>query len=246
MLSCGVQFERLTYPQYDAPLMEAYGGRFEAVYVVLHPFVSVPDDLAWKATRQYPSDEQVLATGSKCTWAHVAAETGLRTCAKLNQALLTSIKSIQEELCGYAANDALQNFLKSRSAWMPGEGRFEPLVQMDFLNAFEAAGQQELMFVPEFPSIDAVERLSVPRLKSREDAFPIRGTLASPDASFLLTVDWDSFFTLFYGPREFLSDVVLRRNLEGFFATPTTEHFWFNYSLGCSAVTIYPDSWVTS
>ena len=32
--------------------------------------------------------------------------------------------------------------------------------------------------------------------------------------------------------------------LEGFFATPTTEHTWFNYSYGCSAVTIYPDSWV--
>ena len=71
-----------------------------------------------------------------------------------------------------------------------------------------------------------------------------RGTLAAPDESFLLTVDWDSFFTLFYGPRAFVDEVVHRQDLEGFFATPTTEHFWFNYSLGCSAVTIYPDSWV--
>jgi hypothetical protein len=64
------------------------------------------------------------------------------------------------------------------------------------------------------------------------------------DESFLFTVDWDSFFTLFYGPREFVAEVVGRNKLEGFFATPTTEHLWFNYSLGCSAVTIYPDSWV--
>jgi hypothetical protein len=41
-----------------------------------------------------------------------------------------------------------------------------------------------------------------------------------------------------------VAEVVRRKNLEGFFATPTTEHSWFNYSLGCSAVTIYPDSWV--
>ena len=45
-------------------------------------------------------------------------------------------------------------------------------------------------------------------------------------------------------PREFVTEVVGRHNLEGFFATPTTEHSWFNYSYECSAVTIYPNSWV--
>jgi len=239
-----VQYERLVYPPYDAPLLDAYGGLFESVYVVLHPFVTVPDNLAWHATKHYPSDEQIAGAGAKCAWAHVATETGLHTCAKLNQALLTSIRSINEDLCDYAANDALQRFLQSGPLWMPGEGRFEPLLQMDFLGAFEAAGQQELIFVPEFPNVDPVERLSVSRLRSRAQAFSSRGTLAAPDASFLLTVDWDSFFTLFYGPHEFLAEVVRRRSLEGFFATPTTEHAWFNYSLGCSAVTIYPDSWV--
>jgi hypothetical protein len=239
-----VQYERLIYPQYDSPLIEAYGGAYESVYVILQPFVSVPDGLTWKATKQYPTDEQILSAGAKCTWAHVSSKTGLSTCAKLNQALLTSIRSINEDLCDYAANDTLQRFLESKSVWMPGEGRFEPLLQMDFLAAFEAAGCGELIFIPEFPGVDPVQRLSVQRLKSSEEVFPSRGTLAAPDESCLLTVDWDSFFTLFYGPREFVAEVVRRNNLEGFFATPTTEHAWFNYSIGCSAVTIYPDSWV--
>jgi len=240
-----VPYERFTYPLYDAPLMEAYDRQFESVFVIFHPFVSVPDDLAWKATRQYPSDEQIMRAGAKCAWAHISAKTGLRTCAKLNQALLTSIRSIKEELCDFAAHEALKSFLESESVWMPEEGRFEPLLQMDFLDAFEAAGQEELIFVPEFPGVDPVQRLNVARLKSREQTFPDHGSLAALDESFLLTVDWDSFFTLFYGPRDFLTEVVRRRNLEGFFATPTTEHSWFNYSLGCSAVTIYPDSWAT-
>jgi hypothetical protein len=239
-----VQYESLIYPAYDEPLLTAYDGQFESVYVILHPFVSVPDDLAWKTTKKYPSDEQIVGAGAKCTWAHVAAETGLSTCARLNQALLTSIRSINEDLRDYAACDALKNFLESGSVWMPGEGRFEPLLQMDFLNAFEAAGRGELIFVPEFPNVDPVQRLNVPRLRSREETFPNRGTLTALDSSFLLTVDWDSFFTLFYGPRAFLTKVVRGHNLEGFFATPTTEHSWFNYSFGCSAVTIYSDSWV--
>ncbi len=117
-------------------------------------------------------------------------------------------------------------------------------MQADFLDAFEAAGRGELIFVPEFPGTDPLQRLNVQGLRRREEAFPARGTLVALDESFLLTVDWDSFFTLFYGPREFVAEVVRRKELEGFFATPTTEHTWFNYSYGCSAVTIYPDSWV--
>jgi hypothetical protein len=241
-----VQYERLTYPAYDTPLVEAYDGAFESVYVVLHPFVSVPSRLAWKTTKQYPSDEQILRVGKKCSWSHVLAKTGLSTYARLNQALLTSIGSIDEDLRDYAASDRVKRLLESESIWMPGEGRFEPLLQEDFLDAFEAAGRGGMVFVPEFPGTDAVQRLSVPGLRSGEEAFSNRGTLAAQDASFLLTVDWDSFFTLFYGPREFVADVVRRNDLEGFFATPTTEHSWFNYSIGCSAVTIYPDSWVVS
>ena len=238
-----VDYERLVYPPYDAPLAEAYGGLFESVYVILHPFVSVPDNLAWKATKQYPTDEQILSHGAKCPWARVAAQTGLTTCAKLNQALLTSIRSIADELCDFPASDTLQRFLQSESVWMPGTGGFEPLLQMDYLAAFQAADLEELIFVPEFPSVDPIQRLNLSSLRSRELSFPSRGTLAAPDASFLLTVDWDSFFTLFYGPSVFVAEVVRRHDLEGFFATPTTEHFWFNYSLGCCVVTLAPEGW---
>jgi hypothetical protein len=224
--------------------MEAYGGAFQSVYVILHPFVCVPDDLAWTATKQYPSDEQILSVGAKYTWAEVVNKARLGTCARLNQALLTSIGSIDKDLCDYTAGGTLKSLLESEPIWMPGEGRFEPLLQMDLMDAFEAAGRGELVFVPEFPGVDPVQKLNVQGLRRREHSFPSRGTLAALDQSFLFTVDWDSFFTLFYGPREFVAEVVRRNSLEGFFATPTTEHTWFNYSYGCSAVTIYPDSWV--
>jgi len=239
-----VQYEQFIYPAYDTPLVEAYGGRFESVFVVLHPFVSVPEELAWNAVKSYPSDEQIVARGAKYTWGEVAVHTGLRSCARLNQALLTSIGAVHEDLCDFKASEALSGFLESEPVWMPSEGRFEPLLQADYLSAFEAAKQDELVFVPEFPAVDAVQRLDRRKLTDREAAFPQRGSLVAPDASFLFTVDWDSFFTLFYGPRKFVAGVAGRRGLEGFFAGQTTEHFWFNYSLGCSAVTIYPDSWV--
>jgi hypothetical protein len=238
-----VEYSRFTYPPYDAPLADAYGGFFESVYILLHPFVSVPDNLSWKATKKYPDDEQILKDGTKCSWAQVAAQTGLTTCAKLNQALLTATGSVAPELSDLSAATALQRFLQSESVWMPVQGRFEPLLQMDFLEAFKAAGQQELIFVPEFPNTDPIQLLNVSRLRNRKEAFPSRGTLLAPDESFLLTADWDSFFTLFYGPRALVTEVARQRNLEGFFATPTTEHSWFNYSLGCCVVTMAPEVW---
>ncbi len=157
--------------------------------------------------------------------------------------MLTSIRSIHADLRDFKASEALNRFLESEPVWMPGEGRFEPLLQADFLKAFEAARQDELIFVPEFPNTDPVQRLSVAKLKSCQVAFPVRGSLVAPDASFLFSVDWDSFFTLFYGPRMFVSDVVAECGLEGFFAGQTTEHFWFNYLMGCATVTISPEHW---
>lgn len=238
-----MEYESLTYPPYGAPLIEAYSSRFESVFVLLHPFVRVPEHLAWSVTRKYPSDEQILAHGAKRTWSSIAAKTGVSSCAKMNQALLTSIRSLKDEFCDFPAAEALLNHVTSQPEWMPGEGRFEPLLQADHLSAFELAGFRKLVFVPEFPQADPIQQLPLAALTSRETAFPSRGSLVAPDTSFLFTVDWDSFFTLFYGPREFVAQVVNERSLEGFFATPTTDHAWYNYSLGCCVVTLAPDGW---
>ena len=175
MLSCCVRYEELTYPKYDTPLMEAFGGAYESVYVVLHPFVRVPDKLAWKATMQYPSDEQILSVGAKCGWAEVVNKTKLGTCARLDQALLTSIGSLDKDLRDYAASGALKSLLETESIWMPGEGRFEALLQMDLLDAFEAAGESELMFVPEFPETDPVQRIGCAGAEARAMRFFRRG-----------------------------------------------------------------------
>ncbi len=203
----------------------------------------VPRHLAWKAVPSYPDDEQILAHGAKCNWTEVYKQTGLNSCAKLNQALLASIGSIAEELTDFEACKRLRSYLEREPVWMPTEGRFEPLLQMDLPAAFEAAGSETLIFVPEFPETDEVRGIDVAQLKNRDVPFPTRGSLMPADASFLFTVDWDSFFTVFYGPRQFVTDVARQRNLEGFFAYPKMEHFWFNYSMGCATVTISPEHW---
>ena len=244
--SSSVQPEQFTYPPYDIPLVEAYEARFESVFVLLHPFVHVPDTLAWSATQHYPTDAQILAYGAKYTWSDVAAKTGLNSCARLNQSLLTSIGSLDDHLADPAACGKLQNFLKSNPFWMPVEGRFEPLLQSDLLQIFTQSGASELIHVPEFPNTEPLAILPVADLSSHSVPFPTRGTLLATDHSFLVTVDWDSFFTLLYGQRSFITRIASALNLEGFFATPNTEHAWFNYSFGCATITLSPEHWQTA
>ena len=241
-----MQPEQFTYPPYSEPLLEAYSGFFECVFVVLHPFIRVPAKLAWSATHQYPSDAEIAARGAKVAWTEVAARTSLKSCARINQTLLTSIGSLADHLADPAGRDELKDFLASQPIWMPTEGRFEPLLQPDFLHVFAEAGAEDLLFVPEFPNSDPVARLSLAGLRDGTIPFPARGTLLAPDHSFLFTVDWDSFFSLFYGARSFVARVAAGLNLEGFFATPTTEHAWYNYSFGCATVTLSPEHWQTT
>jgi hypothetical protein len=238
-----VRYEELVYPHYETPLVEAYGQRYESVYIVLHPFVRMPDALAWRVLQKYPADEQILACGSKVPWMQVAEETGLPNCARVNQALLTSTGAVKEHLCDSDACERLVRYAQSGQVWMPGSGEFEALLHADFIAAFESAGMAELVYVPEFPQIDPIRHVSLAGLKDGSVPFPPRGSLVAPDASFLFTVDWDSFFTLFYGSREFVTRVARARSLEGFFAAATTEHFWFNYSMGCATVTLSPEHW---
>ena len=235
--------EQFTYPSYATPLIEAYDHRFEAVLILLHPFVRVPGLLAWIATRKYPTDAEILADGTKQPWSEIALQTGLGSCARINQALLTSIGSLPDHLADPAAAGALQSFLEAQPIWMPVEGRFEPLLRADFLRAFALARAPELIYVPEFPLSDPVVTLPIAGLRNGAIPFPSRGSLLAPDHSFLFTVDWDSFFTLFYGPRSLIERVCSALNLEGFFAAPTTEHTWFNYNLGCATVTLSPEHW---
>lgn len=240
-----VNWEDFTYPLCGTPLVEAFGGRFEAVFVLLHPFVRMPQTLAWSRTHRYPEDAEVREFGKKCTWSEIATEAHIASWAQLNRSLLTSIGSLTDYLANPAGCDRLQAFLQSNSIWMPTEGRFEPLLQPDILQIFAASDAEEALFVQEFPDEYPVTRLPVEKLAEGTIPFPRCGTLLAPDGTFLFTVDWDSFFTLLYGPRALIDEAVKALRLEGFFASANTDHAWWTYSLGCATATMSPEHWQT-
>src|SRR3569833_1238657 len=203
--SVRLQPESFLYPAYGTPLVEAYDRRFEAVFILLHPSIAAPLHLAWSVTKHYPTDAEIIANGSRHSWENVCRYTSFSSCARLNQALLTATGSLMGDLADSPGRNALQSFLQTQPIWMPTQGRFEPLLQNDLLRVFTAAGCDELIAVPEFPSVDPVTRLPISSFQARSIPFPMGGTLLAPDASLLLTVAWDSFLPLLSDPRNLLA-----------------------------------------
>ena len=132
------------------PLLEAYGGRFESAFVILHPFVRVPQSLAWSATRRYPEDAQIAALGARCAWSEVEAHVELNSCAHMNQALLTSIGS----LTGYLADPPgakAADFPREPANLDATEGRFEPLLVMTSFRSLHWPAWKNSSSFPSFP-----------------------------------------------------------------------------------------------
>ena len=197
-----------------------------------------------------PATPRSPRTARRFAWTEVAARTSLKSCARINQALLTSIGSLADHVadpagcvtnCSVSSNPSPSGCLSKAAS-----SRFcSP-------TCFTFSRRRERKSSSSFPNF----RIPIPWCgcpspacatgQTRFPAFPARGTLLAPDHSFLFTVDWDSFFTLFYGSRSFVARVAAGLNLEGFFATPNTEHAWYNYSFGCATVTLSPEHWQTA
>jgi hypothetical protein len=176
----------------------------------------------------YPTDEQVRSHGRKYPWRQVAADARLETYSEINRGLLSAILALKEEYRDDRACAAIGKVLETAgNIWMPPEGCFPILLHEDILSAFEAKHSDEVVFLPEFPDLDPVQHLKLADLRSTQKSLPYRGTLLPADGIFLFTVDWDSFFTLLYGPFAFVSDVVKQRQLEGFFLGESTRHAWW-------------------
>jgi hypothetical protein len=221
--------ERFTYPSYEAPLLSAYDCRFECAYAVLHPFLQIPESVA-EFVVHYPTNEQIVTGGQKYRWSRVANQANLKSYSEVNHGLLSAILALKPEFQNAVALEALKKFLdRTRNVSIPSEGGFPILLRQDIVFAFQAANAEELIFVPEFPDMDPIQHLRVADVSmTYGQSIPARGTLLAPDESFLLTVDWDSFFTLFYGPRSFVHEVVEHRELEGFFVAASNHHGWYS------------------
>jgi len=114
----------------DGSILEYYSGAFEAVLVVLHPFVkavSIASEQFVPAT--YPCRLKILSHYSPVSWAEVAARAGLPSLAAVDIGLRTMIGGLKAEFANREFANKIRLLDESEQILPPPEGCFS-----DFLH----------------------------------------------------------------------------------------------------------------
>ncbi len=128
----------------DGKILEYYGGAFEAVYVLLHPFVGANAAIGTEqfTPGKYPSRACIIKHCSPVTWAEVARRTGLPSIAAVDIGLRSGIHGLKPEFSNrdYAAR--IESLADSDHILPPTEGGFSELLHDKVLLSIQSLGYE--------------------------------------------------------------------------------------------------------
>jgi hypothetical protein len=165
------------------------------------------------------------------SWEQVRERAGFADLATVNHALLTGIGALREKYSDPAADERLRAFCDATKIDRPTEGDVEPLMEEGIIELFRRARLDRVEHISEFG--DKTAELAVSALPDAWQDFEMRrASLCALDRSLLVTIHWDSFFTLITGTPARLAAADPATLFEGFWCKPTTSHHWWKERAG--------------
>ncbi len=124
---------------YDGKILEYYSGTFEAVLVVLHPFIK-PASIGSErfATASYPGRSEILSHCIPVSWAEVASKAGLPSIAAVDIGLRTMIGGLKAEFSNREFANKIE-LLESDEIVPPSEGCFADLLHDKIFRLFKVS-----------------------------------------------------------------------------------------------------------
>ncbi len=185
---------RITYPDYDVPILEWYDGIFDSVYVALHPFHRIEghhpnqfdyqtavhdatklstEEVTEMINRPRPPDGRdghalYLSLAKRdavpVNWCNVGESVALPDLAATNRALLTTILALKKQFADREGALKLESYCEREELFMPTEGRFQPIMEAGFGTMFRRANLGEVIIADEF-----YEKTKTVTIESLED-----------------------------------------------------------------------------
>jgi len=206
----------------DGRILEYYAGTFEAVYVLLHPFI----DATRIGTEQfrpgtYPSRTCITKNCSAISWDDVAKQTGLPSIAAVDVGLRTSISGLKPEFSNQEYAAKIESLAESSRILTPNEGGPSDLLHDRILSSIQGLGYKWVWVGDEF----GTERKLywIDDLKNQESG-PTSGhcNVFTPDKALLWTTHWDSHFSFLCSSHRNLVAIQEANQFEGFFCDAST------------------------
>jgi hypothetical protein len=222
-----------TVPAHDGDVIEWFQGYFDGIYAILHPFIKTSPQhrhLFEGISYSPQTREQLKAVASPVSWERVLELTGVPTIQRLNRLLSERIGAIQSE--DHAECRALYQQLVLYDLVEPREGWFPELLLDQFLLSLTDWGYESVVIGSEWGEHSNQHQirnlLSWEYPTVQDDRHFFRPTIYTEDFGFLYGVHWDSFYTFLCGPREIVSEIVLKYDFEGFFFEPGMRVYWMD------------------
>lgn len=222
-----MDYSKCGYPKYETPLLQAYGGRFSTAFVALHPFFRMPASVDWEpidSSTDYPDDPYIRQYGQPVYWQTIMEGIGCEDLRQFYIGMRTSIAALKLDYADKAMARLISEYIEPADIWYPNEGEIAPLLVEPIAQYISHNQTDEMLYLAEFEKEPEV--LSVKAVIQRCDERWLRGSLFDVNITRLVTVDWDDFFTVFYGSSSELVSFLEKHPLEGFFCDDQTLHTW--------------------
>jgi hypothetical protein len=208
---------------YDGPILEFYKNHYEAVYLILSPFIALKNsqDSPFKKNKSWPSKKVISETCKKISWSEIIQISEIENLKKLDKALREDIGAIKN----LESSNKLRKTTSKFGIIPPPEGLFQDLLIDDMMNGLKTLGFEKIIIGDEFGSekretnVDEV-------LNNHIELFAGENNIYTHDKEILFSVHWDSHFTLLCSKKEIIEKFLKIYKFEGFYCTSKTSVYW--------------------
>lgn len=211
----------------DGKILEYYAGAFEAVFVLLHPFiktVSIGEEQFVPATD--PGHPKIVSHCASVSWGEVASKAGLPSIAAVDIGLRTMIRGLKAEYSNQEYADKIESLAASQQVLPPPEGFFSDLLHDKVLQAIQGLGYEWVWVGDEFGTEWKLYWIEDVKGPDAEATARHHCNVFTPDKALLWTTHWDSHFSFLCSSKSNLAAIQETNQFEGFYCTLLTEVYW--------------------
>ena len=215
---------------YDGKILSYYREQFEAVYIVLHPFLR-PKSVQIKYPKteeEWFDDRQILQWFDPVSWTEFLHLSGIDSWQNLDGALRSYIFGILDVKRFQSHTDALICSLEKEKLLPPNEGEIPCTLMSEIRQGLHSLGYKWVWLGDEFCTKRKLEWLD--DLETTEK-IPCHGCMFTADHEVLLMSHWDSHCTFLCSSKEKINRFLAQVELEGFYCTRQTEVYWGLYEI---------------
>ena len=219
-------FENIESANYrDKAILSNYK-EFESCFLAFHPFLRIKKghyNLIKFIPGKWPNKKSIIEHCDLLTWTEFLQLSNVSNYKKLNACLL--YREAGTRYCDKNEYNKLENVFKNFSIYSSGADELPEIIENDVLNFLFKKGYTNLNISSDIEDERIIETT---KLINSEIKLPHHPRISSIDSKYLIVVDFDCYFTYYFGTKNNIDELVREINLEGFYCNnETTESWWY-------------------